>query len=82
MNENDNNSNKLVTLEEAADFLQLKKSTIYGMTHRKEIPFLKYGSRLRFRLADLSEWRDSRLIRIPTNEDLRIQAGKYCINLK
>lgn len=82
MNESNNDPNKLVTLAEAADFLQLKKSTIYGMTHRKEIPFLKYGSRLRFKLSDLSEWRQSRLIRIPTNDDLRIQAGKYCINSK
>jgi len=43
-----------MTAEKTAELLGLKKSTLYGMTCRKEIPFRKQGKRLLFSRKDLA----------------------------
>lgn len=43
----------LLTAQEAADFLKLKKSTVYEMVKRGEIPSAKIGKQLRISRADL-----------------------------
>lgn len=48
--------NDLLTLTEAANYLQLAKQTIYGYTSSREIPHLKKGKSLRFRKIDLDKW--------------------------
>lgn len=48
--------NKLMTLPEAATFLNLSKPTIYRHVSARSIPFHKQGSRLYFIEADLLEW--------------------------
>ena len=40
-------------MEEAADFLNLAKQTLYGMTSRKDIAFLKKSRKIYFRRSDL-----------------------------
>ena len=37
---------KLLDINETAEFLKIKKSTIYAWVHRKEIPFIKMGGKL------------------------------------
>lgn len=49
-------SDRLMNMDEAADFLNIKKSTIYTMTMRKEIPCVKIGKLNRFRRAALIKW--------------------------
>ena len=44
-----NSGNELMTVEEVADYLKTKKSSIYDKVHARLIPFLKYGNSLRFR---------------------------------
>ncbi len=51
-----NASNDWMTLEQLADFLQLKPKAIYDMTHRRKIPFTKIGRRLRFNRHDIERW--------------------------
>lgn len=46
----------LLTIDEAAIFLDLAKQTIYGMTSARTIPFIKQGKRLRFRKSELVQW--------------------------
>lgn len=48
--------NKLITIQEACDFLSIKKSRMYYMIHRKEIPHIKMGASLRFELNELKKW--------------------------
>ncbi len=48
-----NNNTGLLDVNEAADFLKVPKSAIYGFTMRKEIKHSKIGNRLRFRQRDL-----------------------------
>ena len=46
----------LMTADKTAELLGLKKSTLYAMTCRKEIPFTKRGKRLYFSRKDVSEF--------------------------
>lgn len=46
----------LLTPEEAAAFLQVKRSTIYAWVHQGFIPHVKLGGRLRFRRSALEDW--------------------------
>ena len=49
-------SKKLLNTSEAAEYLGIAKSSIYQMTSRKEIPFIKIGSRILFREEQLLTW--------------------------
>ena len=46
----------LLTVDEAADVLRVKKSTVYTWAYRKQIPSQKVGKALRFRREDLEAW--------------------------
>jgi excisionase family DNA binding protein len=60
-NREQNPSEKLRTIDEAAAFLNLSKATLYGYVHRKQIPFLKKSKRLYFVESELLNWiKDSR----------------------
>ncbi len=50
------NDNELMTVEELADYLKVKKSSIYDKVHTKSIPFLKNGNSLRFRRKHIDLW--------------------------
>ncbi len=50
------NDNELMTAEELAGYLKVKKSSIYDKVHTKSIPFLKHGNSLRFRRKHIDLW--------------------------
>jgi excisionase family DNA binding protein len=47
---------ELLSLNEAASFLQLAPQTLYGFTSKRTIPFLKKGKKLYFKIAELEKW--------------------------
>jgi excisionase family DNA binding protein len=49
-------ANNLLSLNEAVSFLNLAKPTIYGLTSKRLIPFIKKGKKLYFSQADLKKW--------------------------
>lgn len=52
---------RLLTAEEAAEFLGLALQTVRNMTARHELPVIRTGKRgVGYRLADLIAWQDSR----------------------
>lgn len=51
-----NDSEKLLTIEEAAVFLHLTKKTLYKLVHNKAIPYSKPNRRLYFSEKQLFEW--------------------------
>jgi len=53
---------KLLTVEEIAEYLSLKPSTIYQWTHQGFIPHIKLGSRVRFRMSQIEKWLESRTV--------------------
>ncbi len=57
--------NELMTVEEVANYLKTKKSSIYDKVHSKSIPFLKYGNSLRFKRKHVDLW-----LRNPYHSDL------------
>ena len=46
----------LLTIDEAAKLLRVKRSTLYTWVHRRQIPCQKVASLLRFRKDDLEAW--------------------------
>ena len=49
-------NNKLLTVEEVAEFLNVKISWVRSAVFRREIPHVKVGNLVRFRERDLREW--------------------------
>jgi len=50
--------NKLLTPQEVADLLSVRKSTIYQWTHQGYIPHVKLGKFVRFKEDKVMEWVD------------------------
>ncbi len=46
----------LITVQEAAKFLAVSTSTLYGWVYQRRIPFVKVGRALRFELAELQRF--------------------------
>ena len=44
---------RLITIQEAAQFLAVSVSTLYGWVWQRKIPFVKIGRALRFEMVDL-----------------------------
>ncbi len=49
---------KLLTPDEVAALLKVKKATIYSWTHLKQIPHVKVGSLVRFHEEEVLSWLD------------------------
>lgn len=47
---------KLMTLEEVAEYLRLSKGTVYRMANSGKIPASKVGNQWRFRKEDVDQW--------------------------
>jgi len=52
----ENNKEDILNVKSAAKILDLSPATIYGKTHRNEIPYFKQGKKLLFSRAALVEW--------------------------
>ncbi|GGB64698.1 hypothetical protein GCM10007424_00750 [Flavobacterium suaedae] len=59
---------ELLTITEAAKFLNLSVATLYSKVSRNEIPVCKKGKRLYFLKSELTAWIQSG--KIPTNEEI------------
>jgi excisionase family DNA binding protein len=46
----------ILDIQEAAEFLKLKVTTIYGYTSQGQIPFIKRGKKLYFEKSKLESW--------------------------
>ena len=71
------NPGKLLSVSEAAKFLNLSKPTLYRLTSKRQIPFSKpAGSKkLYFRLAELESWTATGRKR--TLSEIREQAADF-----
>lgn len=64
-----------MTITEASVFLNLAKSTIYGLVCRMEIPVCKRGKRLYFDRDELLSW--VKKGRKKTMEEIQMEADEY-----
>ena len=55
-------SQNLVNTDQAAAYLDLKPQTLatWRMTGRYSLPFIRCGGKIKYRVADLDAWLDSR----------------------
>ncbi len=49
-------SERLLTVEQLAGWLQVKKRTVYQWVHEEYIPVVKLGALVRFREGSVNEW--------------------------
>jgi len=78
---NDTKSKTVLTLAEAAEYMGLKKSYLYRLTHEKRIRHYKPNNKkIYFRVEDIIAWLTSNPIL--TDEELAEQAQSYCMNSK
>jgi len=45
-------------VKELADYLKVKRTWIYNLTHLNEIPYIKAGGKLLFRRRQIDRWLD------------------------
>lgn len=78
--EQTDHSDKLLTVQEAAEFLHLTSATIYSKVSRNELPVCKTSGskRLYFSLAELTDYVKSG--RKLTNAEIEQQADQYLTN--
>ncbi|TYC18037.1 helix-turn-helix domain-containing protein [Bizionia gelidisalsuginis] len=70
-------SEELLGMNEASQLIKLTKPTLYGLVHRKKIPFCKKGKKLYFYKSELLEWINSG--RASTKKDLEERANAYIL---
>ncbi len=54
----------LINVHDAAQFLAVSTSTLYGWVYQRRIPFVKVGGALRFELAELQKFVQSNRFRV------------------
>ena len=68
-------SEQLLTVKEAADFLNLSVPTIYSKVSRGELPVMKRGKKLHFSNTELMQYlKDGRKL---TNSEIETEAENY-----
>lgn len=73
-------ADELLSISEAAKFLNLSVPTLYGKVSRKEIPVNKQGKRLYFYRSELADW--IKAGRKKTIVEIRQEAEQYIIARK
>jgi excisionase family DNA binding protein len=58
---------KLLTIDQVSQILQVKKATIYSWCHMKTLPHIKVGGLTRFREKDIMKWIDDRVNEVRNN---------------
>ncbi|OFZ79527.1 MAG: hypothetical protein A2583_10085 [Bdellovibrionales bacterium RIFOXYD1_FULL_53_11] len=53
---------EFLTIQEAALFLRVQVSTLYGWCHERRIPFRKHGSRVIFCRSEILKWSERHVI--------------------
>ena len=71
---------QLLTIQEAAQFLNLRVPTIYSKVSKSELPFMKRGKRLYFSNIELMEYLKEG--RKKSNEEIEREAELYLSNIK
>ena len=56
---------RLLDIDALSEYLGVPVKSIYDMTYRRQIPFIKIGQRLRFRPAEIDAWLESQSTRPP-----------------
>jgi len=75
LNKNQPEADKIFTVSEAADFLNLSTATIYGLISKGELPVMKRSKRCYFSKLDLIAYLKKG--RRKTNQEIEAEASEY-----
>jgi len=75
-----NQTEQLLTIQEAADFLSLTVPTMYSKVSKGELPVMKRGKRLYFSRTELMEYIKEG--RKKSNAEIEQEAKAYLLNTK
>jgi excisionase family DNA binding protein len=53
---NDDSESEIMNIQEVAKKLKMAVPSIYGLVHRRQIPFIKRGKKLIFEQSQVNEW--------------------------
>jgi excisionase family DNA binding protein len=56
---------RLLTIEQVAEYLQVSAKTVYRLIHRKEIPCYKVANQWRFKWSVIQDWMEKENFRAP-----------------
>ncbi len=68
----------ILSVQEAAEFLKLKITTLYEKTSRKLIPHFKKGNKLYFHLSELQQWIQQG--KVKTHYEIEGEAVTFTLN--
>lgn len=68
-------SDRLMTLPEVAEYLQIAERTVYQWAQSGKIPSFKIGNVWRFQRSDIDEWIDERKRETPRSRSARKGRG-------
>ncbi len=71
----DAKQSELLSIQEAATFLNLSKSTLYNKVNRNELPYMKKGKRLYFSRIELVDYIKSG--KIPSIQEIQEQTDTF-----
>lgn len=77
---NETETDRLLTVDETAEFLKLAKATIYTKVSRNELPVMKRAGRLYFSYSELLEY--VKAGRKKTDSEIEAEAEAYLSNKK
>lgn len=69
-----------MNIQEAAEFLKLKVTTLYDKTSRRLIPHSKIGNKLYFKLGELKNWIENG--KVKTQEEIEGMATTHVLTKK
>lgn len=69
---------EILDIQQAAEYLKLKITTLYEKTSRKQIPHFKKGNKLYFYLSELQNW--IKQGKVKTREEIESEAVTYTLN--
>jgi excisionase family DNA binding protein len=73
---------RLLTVKQAAQYLAVSISTLYGWVWQQRIPFVKLGRALRFDLAELEQFIDSNRVPLRGVCVIRRERARNCYNVR
>lgn len=64
-------TDKILTVKEVADYLQISKAKIYMLISRNQIPHIKILRNVRVRESDLLQWLDKQTVKCGVDSSFR-----------
>lgn len=71
---------EILDVQQAAQFLKMKTTTLYEKTSRKQIPHFKKGNKLYFHLSELQKW--IKQGKVKTADEISCEAITFTLNKK